>query len=521
MILQQHTAIFLAILATSLIEAHASIKFRCNRTCGTNNLPYPFGFSSDCDIHFNCSPSGQMLIHEFPVQIVGQNSMKIILEPKCNRPFEALDNLFTKNYAPKSTNAILLHNCTSAVSPCNIPSIKVQTHFESLNCSNNSNLSCFSKEVREDGFFDYSMAKSSRCQYLLSSISAESFTGSGVSLEIQMMELWWWLQGDCRCSKDAICTQVKSPAGSGFRCQCRDGLVGDGYLAGVGCRKASAGCNSAKYLSGKCGGGSGVAVLLGGVVAGVGVSLGLFCCLIRRNSASKAKSRRKLHLAEAADINIPIYPYKEIEKATNSFSAKQRIGTGAYGTVYAGKLSSDSWVAIKRIKHGDMDNIEQNEVNLAALAADKISRGRLDEIIDPFLDLHSDAWTFSSVHKVAEVAFRCLAFHKDMRPSMVEVAAELEQIMLSRWASSEETNCPTSLDFSPCSSSSNVSEKPLNLTVRKTESERRGLFVLQTQPSGKSPEVANRNSPVSVQDPWLSEKSSPSSSNLLNNVIIK
>ncbi|KAJ6730029.1 WALL-ASSOCIATED RECEPTOR KINASE-LIKE 14 [Salix viminalis] len=684
MILQQHTAIFLAILATSLIEAHASIKFRCNRTCGTNNLPYPFGFSADCDIRLNCSPSGQMLINEFPVQIVGQNSIKIILEPKCNRPFQALDNLFTKNYAPKSTNAILLHNCTSAVSPCNIPSIKVQTHFESLNCSNNNNLSCFSKEVTEDGFFDYSMANISRCQYLLSSISAESFTGSGVSLEIQMMELWWWLQGDCRCSKDAICTQVESPAGSGFRCQCRDGLVGDGYLAGVGCRK---GCNSAKYLSGKCGGGSGVAVLLGGVVAGVGVSLGLFCCLVRRNSSSKAKSRRKLHLAEAADINIPIYPYKEIEKATNSFSAKQRIGTGAYGTVYAGKLNSDSWVAIKRIKHGDMDNIEQvmneiklissvshpnlvrllgcsiengeqilvyefmpngtlcqhlqrergdgldwpvrlaiatdtakaiahlhfamdppiyhrdikssnilldyhfsskvadfglsrhgmteishistapqgtpgyldpqyhqnfhlsdksdvysfgvvlveiitakkvvdfsrpqNEVNLAALAADKISRGRLDEIIDPFLDLHSDAWTFSSVHKVAEVAFRCLAFHKDMRPSMVEVAAELEQIMLSRWASSEETNRPTSLDFPPCSSSSNVSEKPLNLTVRKTESERRGLFVLQTQPSGKSPEVANRNSPVSVQDPWLSEKSSPSSSNLLNNVIIK
>ncbi|KAF9687607.1 hypothetical protein SADUNF_Sadunf02G0110900 [Salix dunnii] len=536
MILQQHTAFFLAILAISLIEAHASTKLRCNRICGTNILPYPFGFSGDCDIHLNCSPSGEMLIKEFPVQIVGQNSIKIILEPKCNRPFEALDNLFTKNYAPKSTNAILLHNCTSAVSPCNIPSIKVQTHFESLNCSNNSNLSCFSKEVTENGFFDYNMANISRCQYLLSSISAESFTGSGVSLEIQMMELWWWLQGDCRCSKDAICTQVESPAGSGFRCRCRDGLVGDGYLAGVGCRK---GCNSAKYLSGQCGGGSGVAVLLGGVVAGVGVSLGLFCCLIRRNSASKAKSLRKLHLTEAADINIPIYPYKEIEKATNSFSARQRIGIGAYGTVYAGKLNSDSWVAIKRNKHGDMDNIEQvmneiklissvvdfsrpqNEVNLAALAADKISRGRLDEIIDPFLDLHSDAWTFSSVHKVAEVAFRCLAFHKDMRPSMMEVAAELEQIKLSRWASSEETNCPTSLDFSPCSSSSNVSEKPLNLTVKKTESERRGLFVLQTQPSRKSPEVANHDSPVSVQDPWLSEKSSPSSSNLLNNVLVK
>ncbi|XP_034887525.1 wall-associated receptor kinase-like 14 isoform X2 [Populus alba] len=685
MILRQLTILFLAIFAISLIEAHASIKFRCNRTCGTNHLPYPFGFSPDCDIHLNCSPNGEMLINEFPVQIVGQNSIKIVLEPKCNRPLQALDNLFTKNYAPKSTNAILLHNCTSAVSPCNIPSINVQTHFESLKCSNNSSLSCFSKEVTANGFFDYNMANISQCRYLLSSISAESFTGSGVSLDIQMMELWWWLQGDCRyCSKDAICTQVESPAGSGFRCQCRDGLIGDGYLAGVGCRK---GCNRAKYLSGQCGGGSGVAVLLGGVVAGVGVSLGLFCCLIRRNSASKAKSFRKLHLAEAADINIPIYPYKEIEKATNSFAEKQRIGTGAYGTVYAGKLNSDSWVAFKRIKHGDMDNIEQvmneiklissvshpnlvrllgcsiengeqilvyefmpngtlcqhlqrergdgldwpvrlaiatdtakaiahlhsamdppiyhrdikssnilldfhfrskvadfglsrhgmteishistapqgtpgyldpqyhqnfhlsdksdvysfgvvlveiitakkvvdfsrpqNEVNLAALATDRIGRGRLDEIIDPFLDLHSDAWTFSSVHKVAEVAFRCLAFHKDMRPSMMEVAAELEQIVLSRWASSEEANCAISLDFSPCSSSSNVSDKPLNSTVKKTETERRGLSVLQTQTSKKSTERANLNSPVSVQDPWLSEKSSPSSSNLLNNVIVK
>ncbi|CAK7347643.1 unnamed protein product [Dovyalis caffra] len=532
------------------------------------------------------------------------------------------------------------------------------------------------------------MANISQCQYLLSSISAESFTGPGVSLEIQMMELWWWLQGDCRCSKDAICTRVESPAGSGFRCQCREGLIGDGYLAGVGCRK---GCNPAKHLSGQCGGGLEelfyLEALVGSIVAGVGVSLGLFCCLIRRNSTSKVKNFRKLHLAEAADISIPIYPYKEIEKATNSFSEKQRIGTGAYGTVYAGKLNSDSWVAIKRIKHRDMDNIEQvmneiklissvshpnlvrllgcsiengeqilvyefmpngtlcqhlqrergdgldwpvrlaiatetakaiahlhsaidppiyhrdikssnilldyhfkskvadfglsrhgmteishistvpqgtpgyldpqyhqnfhlsdksdvysfgvvlveiitakkvvdfsrpqNEVNLAALAADKIGKGRLDEIIDPFLDLHGDAWTFSSVHKVAELAFRCLAFHKDMRPSMMEVAAELEQIMLSRWASSDEINCATSLEFSPCSSASNVSEKPLNLTVRKTETERRGLFMLQTRASRKSTERVDHNSPVSVQDPWLSEQSSPSSSSLLNNVTVK
>ncbi|KAJ6328192.1 hypothetical protein OIU77_009979 [Salix suchowensis] len=103
----------------------------------------------------------------------------------------------------------------------------------------------------------------------------------------------------------------------------------------------------------------------------------------------------------------------------------------------------------------------------------------------------------------------------------MEVAAELEQIMLTRWPSSEEINCKTSLDSSPSSSSSNVSEKPLNLTVKKTEIERTDLSGLQTQPRRKSTEKDDHNSPVSVQDPWLSERSSPSSSSLLNNVIVE
>ncbi|PHT87248.1 hypothetical protein T459_09354 [Capsicum annuum] len=67
----------------------------------------------------------------------------------------------------------------------------------------------------------------------------------------------------------------------------------------------------------------------------------------------------------------------------------------------------------------------QDEINLAALAINRIGNGNLDEIIDLFIELHMDAWTVSSVHKVAELAFRCLEFHCDMRPSMTEVAIEL------------------------------------------------------------------------------------------------
>ncbi|KAF2324477.1 hypothetical protein GH714_014653 [Hevea brasiliensis] len=489
------------------------------------------------------------------------------------------------------------------------------------------------------------------------------------------MDLGWWLPGNCHCSDHSTCNGFVSPAGPGYRCQCKDGFIGDGYAAGAGCRKAS--CNLAKYLSGECGGATRIGVLVGGIVAGVAsmVILGLLCCFIRRRSTSKPKGFTKLRLAEATDINIPIYPYKEIERATNSFSEKQRLGTGAYGTVYAGKLHNDLWVAIKRIKHRDIDSTDQvmneiklissvnhpnlvrllgcsiendeqilvyefmpngtlcqhlqrergdglawpvrltiaaetaqaiahlhsaihppiyhrdikssnilldynfrskvadfglsrlgmteishistapqgtpgyldpqyhqnfhlsdksdvysfgvvlleiitalkvvdfsrpqNEVNLAALATDRIGNGRLNDIIDPFLDIHTDAWTLSSVHKVAELAFRCLAFHRDMRPSMMEVAAELEQIKLSRWAPSEEINYTASSADTSCSSSSNISEKPLSFTDIKKAQVENSRVLLTEGSSVESMEIAKDNSPVSVQDQWLSEQSSP------------
>lgn len=402
----------------------------------------------------------------------------------------------------------------------------------------------------------------------------------------------------------------------------------------------------------------------------------------------KARHSTKRLLSEATgNCNIPIYPYKEIEKATNGFSEKQRLGTGAYGTVYAGKLHADEWVAIKKIKHRD-DTIEQvmneiklissvrhpnlvrllgcsiehgeqilvyefmangtlcqhlqrergdglswpirltiaaetaqaiahlhsavkppiyhrdikssnilldcnfkskvadfglsrlgmtesshistapqgtpgyldpqyhqnfhlsdksdvysfgvvlveiitglkavdfsrpqNEVNLAALATEKIGKGCLNEIIDRSLEPHMDDWTVSSIHKVAELAFRCLAFHRDARPSMMEVTAALEEIKQSRWPSSEENTCTATSEESSFGSSSSVSEKPLNTSKSQSE---HNVFVVQTSTTGagssfNSIEKLKDNSPVSVQETWLSEhSSSPSSNSLLSNAI--
>lgn len=151
----------------------------------------------------------------------------------------------------------------------------------------------------------------------------------------------------------------------------------------------------------------------------------------------------------------------------------------------------------------------QYEVNLAALAIDRIGKGCLDEIIDPFIEPITDDWTLSSIHKVAELAFRCLSFHRDMRPSMKEVANELEQIRLSKLSSREESNiCEATSSYgkstSSSSSSSNESQKPLSSRVKK-ENMNIGLLYVEAQD----------DSSISVHDSWLSRQSSPSSNSLL------
>eukprot|EP00250_Pteridium_aquilinum_P019222 c24352_g1_i1 orf=740-2860(-) len=72
---------------------------------------------------------------------------------------------------------------------------------------------------------------------------------------------------------------------------------------------------------------------------------------------------------------------------------------------------------------------EKKEVNLAALAVAKIGGGCLDDIIDTSLQAHSRPSVKAMVQRVAELAFRCLAYDKDARPAMTEV---LEELLLIR-----------------------------------------------------------------------------------------
>ncbi|XP_010255034.1 PREDICTED: wall-associated receptor kinase-like 14 [Nelumbo nucifera] len=657
----------------------------CSSTCGLVKFPYPLGFSKDCPISLNCT-NGEAFIGEFKVKNVTSDSILVHLPPKCKRPIENLKQLFQANYALTWQNGLLLENCTLPVNGCSIPAPLMEIHFEKQVCSKNrTNIKCFAKGGKD--FMKYDDVNEVNCKYLFSSIAIDSNSNSSsLSLEFQTVQVGWWLEGKCDCSKNANLTTFKIPNnGTGCRCQCNKGFEGDGFKAGVGCRKVK--CNPSKYMSGRCGGTTRVVVLIGGIIAGASLMAGLslLCYFIRRRFTSLKTWKSKRLLSEAAGgLTVPFYPYKEIERATNCFSEKQRLGTGAYGTVYAGKLHNDEWVAIKKIRHRDTEGMEQvmneikllssvshpnlvrllgcciergeqilvyefmpngtlsqhlqrergnglpwtirltiatetahaiaylhstmnppiyhrdikssnilldynynskvadfglsrlgmtesshistapqgtpgyvdpqyhqnfhlsdksdvysfgvvlveiitamkvvdfsrphSDINLAALAIDRIGKGCVDEIIDPFLEPHRDAWTLSSVHKVAELAFRCLAFHRDMRPSMMEVATELENIRLSGWAPMEENVCMESSVASSCSSPSNLSEKSHGVAAKKVGLGNQRLFVPQRDECIISTEMKD-NSPVSVQDPWFSEQSSPSTNSLLGNVI--
>ncbi|KAH9313191.1 hypothetical protein KI387_028226, partial [Taxus chinensis] len=66
-----------------------------------------------------------------------------------------------------------------------------------------------------------------------------------------------------------------------------------------------------------------------------------------------------------------------------------------------------------------------NEVNLSVLAVAKITAGSLDDIIDSSLNVARKPHVRALVHRIGELAFRCLDHDRDSRPTMTEVAQEL------------------------------------------------------------------------------------------------
>lgn len=650
------------------------------RTCGTTTVPYPFGFSPACTIPLTCT-GGTAKIGMFFLRNITSDSILLAVPPSCNRPIHSAAEFFGQNYALTRKNGLLLRSCSAsnATTGCSISTDLITNRLNQSTCEpKDGNISCYANENRtagEDFLPNAGVVNGTGCKFLFTAVvyeDAENVT----ALVFSVAELEWWVDGACssgRCSDNANCTSLVSPVTTGprFRCKCKDGYEGDGFAAasgGRGCTKVS--CGTAGYMSGQCGS-SRVGVLVGGILAGGSITAGVVTLLFlvrRRCSSSKLRKTNKRLLSDAS-FNVPFYPFKIIERATENFSDIHLLGTGAYGAVYVGSLSNGELVAVKKIKHPEPETVEQvmnevkmissvnhpnlvrllgcciergeqilvyefmpngtlaqhlqrqrgpglpwtvrlavatetakaiahlhsavhppiyhrdikssnilldhqfnakiadfglsrtvatesshvstapqgtpgyvdpqyhqnyhlsdksdvysfgvvlmeiitglkvvdfsraqAEVNLAAMAVDRIAKGKVDEIMDPFLKMQRDSWAMVSIHKVAELGFRCLAFHRDMRPSMMEVADELEQIRLSCWAPMDgDVIVPPPVEL--CSS-------PLMGGSDRIQSEGKSKKLVLV--SARVEEKVN--SPVSVQDNWVSEMSTPSSSSLL------
>ncbi|KAI4325830.1 hypothetical protein MLD38_031194 [Melastoma candidum] len=701
-VLQQDSLLLALLLLLLLLDsalAYAS-SYNCNHTCRVGefakHVDYPFGFSPGCKIPLNCTPDYGITIGDFRIVNFTSSSLFVHVPAVCNRSVEVALPLFGNFYAPMWTNAFLFQDCLKnrTLGGCLVPSSFVYERLYSGSCSK-VNVSCFSQDKRSNGMLDVvgpEVLSGSGCKHFVSGIAVvDPDIGS---LELQTLELGWWVNGSCEvCSLNATCSRILvSNSTFGYRCSCGDGFVGNGFINGGGCQPVSS-CHSFDF-SGKCGHGAILGILIGGVVIGaLLMAIISFVCYFERCRSATSEnhlSARRLLNEAAGNKNIPLYEYKDIERSTEGFSERLRLGTGAYGTVYAGRLPNNELVAIKRIKHRDGDSIDNvmnevkllsnvshpnlvrllgcciengeqilvyefmpngtlsqhlqrergrkglpwtirlniaaetasaisylhsavnppiyhrdikssnilldfqyrskvadfglsrlgtsgiddlshistapqgtpgyvdpqyhqnyhlsdksdvysfgvvlmeiisgqkavdfsrphSEVNLAALAVDRIGRGCLDELIDPFLEPNRDAWTLSSIHRVSELAFRCLAFNKDIRPSMIEVAEELNEIRLSGWAPLDENVIGASSVASTCSSAYNGSET-ISFSRKKLEGSKKLAVLQRGGTPGKEIEVTKmEHSPSSVQEPWLSEQSSPpSTTSLLCNAI--
>nr|GME01698.1 G-type lectin S-receptor-like serine/threonine-protein kinase At4g27290 [Ipomoea batatas] len=89
------------------------------------------------------------------------------------------------------------------------------------------------------------------------------------------------------------------------------------------------------------------------VIVLAGVSLFLYFCK-RKRKEQKLKQ----------ELELPIFDWSTISRATNNFSKKNKLGQGGFGAVYKGALDGGEEIAVKRLSKNSTQGLEEfkNEV---------------------------------------------------------------------------------------------------------------------------------------------------------------
>ncbi|KAK8681798.1 hypothetical protein V6N13_054199 [Hibiscus sabdariffa] len=259
------------------------------------------------------------------------------------------------------------------------------------------------------------------------------------------------------CDENAICYNLPGS----FDCHCKGGYQGDGKSNGTGCSPIDE--QGFPFL-----------------IIGLGVSIGLLVVVLSISwtywglwQRKLIRQREKFFLQNGGiilqqefsklkdPVSAKIFTSEELKKATNNFHETRILGKGGQGTVYKGILQDNRVVAIKKSMIADRSQVEQfiNEVvvlsrvnhrnvvkllgccletevpllvyefisneerNLAMHFASALKKDRLFGIIDHHVIAEENT---AEIKEVAMLADRCLRVRGEERPSMKEVAMELD-----------------------------------------------------------------------------------------------
>ncbi|XP_042420922.1 wall-associated receptor kinase-like 14 isoform X2 [Zingiber officinale] len=214
---------------------------RCDRTCGSTTVLYPFGFSAGCQILLNCSASGEVRLGTYLVRNVTASSLIVDVSASCNRSIRDAAVLFSDRLSVAASNALFLRNCTgSEGQECSIGTEIISKRLNQTSCGRTEDdIRCYSSG-RTEGFYSKKnfTEMANRCKFLFTSLRYGRDAFNQSTLEFESAEVEWWLQGDCRCAANANCYRIDLPSGNGttgYRCSCNEGFTGDGFADGGGC----------------------------------------------------------------------------------------------------------------------------------------------------------------------------------------------------------------------------------------------------------------------------------------------
>ncbi|CBI39371.3 unnamed protein product, partial [Vitis vinifera] len=253
------------------------------------------------------------------------------------------------------------------------------------------------------------------------------------------------------CSTLSPCNGTCQNLPGTFNCSCPKGYEGDGRKNGTGCTLVAS--QSQRFP---------LIIILGKhiiLLTSSWIYLGLReRKLIKRKEKFFQKNgglmlQHLLSKYEGCTETTKIFTAKDLQKATDNYHESRILGQGGQGTVYKGILPDNRVVAIKKSKVTDQSQVEQfvNEVHilsqinhrnvvkllgccletekerhLVRLFRSAVKEDRLLEVLDNKVLNEEHVQYFM---EVAMLAKRCLEVKGQERPTMKEVAMELERVL--------------------------------------------------------------------------------------------